>query len=64
MKYKCEFESEARQQEKHDDGSGVTAIWTDGLMISTCDHREDNLTNIKLKSGKRYKVTIKLEELI
>ena len=57
------FTSEALQQKKYDDGSGETAIWTDGLIVSTMDHRQDNLTNIKLVRGKKYRVTVEIEEL-
>lgn len=58
------FISEAMQQgKKHKDGSGETAIWTDGLLVGTMDHRNDNLTNVKLVAGKKYKVTVTIEEI-
>ena len=60
----CTFTAKAAQQgKKYPDGSGETGLWTDGLMVSTCDHREDNLTPVKLKAGKEYKVTVTVEEL-
>ena len=60
---KWEFESGAIQTEKHSDGSGETSIWTDGLIVSTCDHRQDNLTAIRLKAGKKYRVSVEIIEL-
>ena len=64
MKTTWQFESEAVQQgEKFKDGSGETAVWTDGLSVGTMDHHEDNLTAIKLKAGKKYRVTVEVEEI-
>lgn len=61
----CTFIATASQQgRKYLDGSGETALWTDGLMVSTCDHREDNCTSVKLKDGKSYKVTVIVEECL
>lgn len=57
------FTSTAFQREKHSDGSGETAIWTNGLMVSTLDSRQDNLTSVLLQDGKEYKVTVIVEEM-
>lgn len=57
------FEAEAMQQSKHKDGSGETAVWTDGLLVGSMDARVDNLTPIKLKAGKKYRVTVAVEEI-
>lgn len=58
------FEAQAIQQgKKHDDGSGETAVWTDGLLVGACDSRQDNLTPIKLVAGKKYRASVKVEEI-
>lgn len=57
------FTSEAMKQKKHGDGSGETAIWTDGLSVTSCDSRQDNFTPVMLVAGKKYRVTVKIEEV-
>ena len=57
------FEAEAVQQKKASDGSGETAIWTDGLLVGVMDSPADNLTPIRLKAGKRYRVTVSITPL-
>lgn len=58
------FEAMAYQEgEKYPDGSGTTNVWTDGLLVGTMDLFSDNRTGVKLKAGKKYKVTVELEEI-
>jgi hypothetical protein len=58
------FESEAIQQgKKNEDSSGETAVWTDGLLVGSLDSIQDNITPIKLVAGKKYRVTVKVEEI-
>jgi hypothetical protein len=58
------FESVAQQQgKKYEDGSGETAVWTDGLLVGCLDSRQDNLTPIKFVAGKKYRVTVKINEV-
>ena len=65
MSYSHTFTSIAVQNGVvHKDGSGETQIWTDGLLVATMDHRGDNITGLHLHYGKKYEVTVTIEEVV